>query len=163
MHTHERHKLRYYHTDDKAQQGAAVAHTVPVKTAPNYQGQRVAQCVPPACVRTGASPPAPEISWPRGGSSAGNGGDGARSRVGEQLARWRNWHGDWPPKLYGASARPTPVGRKKPPGGALGWKRAAWGGEAKQKVQHPAFPRGPPPQYCLDLTPLDCAAQMGSG
>ena len=33
----------------------------------------------------------------------------------------------------------------------------------KRKVQHPAFPRGPPPQYCPGSTPLNFAVRMGSG
>ena len=34
---------------------------------------------------------------------------------------------------------------------------------AKEKAQHPAFPRGPPPQYYLNSTPLNFAVRMGSG
>ena len=30
-------------------------------------------------------------------------------------------------------------------------------------MQHPAFPRGPPPQYYLDSTELNFAVRMGSG
>eukprot|EP00967_Tisochrysis_lutea_P052236 scaffold64699_cov39-Tisochrysis_lutea.AAC.1 len=30
-------------------------------------------------------------------------------------------------------------------------------------MQHPAFPRGPPPQYYLGSTLLNCAVRMGSG
>ena len=33
----------------------------------------------------------------------------------------------------------------------------------KVKVKHPAFPRGPPPQYYLNSTPLNFAVRMGSG
>ena len=45
----------------------------------------------------------------------------------------------------------------------VGVEDACLGRVPKQKVQHPAFPRGPPPQYCLDSTPLNCAVRMGSG
>ena len=33
----------------------------------------------------------------------------------------------------------------------------------KQNMQHPAFPRGPPPQYYLGLTLLNFGVRMGSG
>ena len=33
----------------------------------------------------------------------------------------------------------------------------------KRKVQHPAFPRGPPPQYYPGSTLLNFAVRMGSG
>ena len=35
--------------------------------------------------------------------------------------------------------------------------------EKEEKAQHRAFPRGPPPQYCLDSTQLNFAVRMGSG
>ena len=34
---------------------------------------------------------------------------------------------------------------------------------AKKNMQHPAFPRGPPPQYYLDSIELNFAVRMGSG
>ena len=33
----------------------------------------------------------------------------------------------------------------------------------KKNQQHPAFPRGPPPQYYLDSILLNFAVRMGSG
>ena len=35
--------------------------------------------------------------------------------------------------------------------------------EETKNLQHPAFPRGPPPQYYLDSTELNFAVRMGSG
>jgi murein endopeptidase len=53
-----------------------------------------------------------------------------------------------------------------------GWgkekQKAAWGkekqgGKEKQKAQHRAFPRGPPPQYYPGSNLLNFAVRMGSG
>ena len=88
---------------------------------------------------------------------------GARSRVGEQLARWRSCMVVAARIMRGASARPTPVGRKKATWRGVGVEEACQGGEAKLKVQHPTFPRGPPQQYCLNSTPFHCAVWMGGG
>ena len=40
--------------------------------------------------------------------------------------------------------------------------KAGWGKE-KQKAQHRAFPRGPPPQYYPGSNLLNFAVRMGSG